>query len=639
MDPPPPNDQTYHGYTPYGRNPYYPSPPQPPYPPPQYYHNYPFPYPPSFSYPMHPPPIYYHEQAYATQHYQPQRYPIHEMPSYYPPTHLDEPNHLNSENFSGSGPSTRATRMCAGVGAHWNNSTPGHMRVDDVDRAEIYAYSSTPPEQPLSPENNQTTLEQRLNDFIRGTREENAKLKETITKEMLGEIQELRHETLSPLQVQGETDVNAVTLRSGRALPEVVPPPPPSVPAENLRMDKDETSNATQVEQALEKEIGREETQPPQPSRKGKKIMQEPPPVPKEKLPFPQRFRTDIDNAKYDKFLQMLRQLHIDMPFIDALGEMPRYAKFLKDILSNKKRLAEIATVVLGEECSTILHKDVPEKLKDPGSFTIACNIGRTTFNRALADLGASINLMPFALYRKLNLGTLKPTRMCIQLADRSTKYPRGIVEDVLVRVDKFIFLMDFVILDMDPDVEIPLILGRPFLATARALIDVGECKLVIRVGDEFASFDVTKIMKYPLDGDECFFVDYVHDELIIYGKCPKPRVSEEMVGNDGDELDEFGEEFDVGNEKRNEEDEIIQEGELKPLPTHLEYAYLGSGKELPVVIATDLSAVQKEQLIAVLKRNKEAIGWRMTEFKGINPAICTHKILLEEGAKPVAQP
>ncbi|MEQ5220379.1 retropepsin-like aspartic protease, partial [Morganella morganii] len=96
---------------------------------------------------------------------------------------------------------------------------------------------------------------------------------------------------------------------------------------------------------------------------------------------------------------------------------------------------------------------------------------GGTTFNRALADLGASINLMPFALYRQLKLGTLKPTRMSIQLADQYTKYPRGIVEDILVRVDKFIFPVDFVILDMDPDVEIPLILGRPFLATARALI------------------------------------------------------------------------------------------------------------------------------------------------------------------------
>ncbi|XP_031131853.1 uncharacterized protein LOC116033237 [Ipomoea triloba] len=211
----------------------------------------------------------------------------------------------------------------------------------------------------------------------------------------------------------------------------------------------------------------------------------------------------DIDNAKYEKFLQMLKQIHIDMPFVDVLGEMPRYAKFIKDLLSNKKRLEESATVILGEECSTIVHRDMPRKLKDLGSFTITCNIGETSFNKTLADLGASINLMSYALFRKLNLGTLKSTCMCIQLADRSTKYPRGIVEDVLVRVDKFIFSVDFVILDMDIDVEVPLILGRPFLATTRALIDVRERKLVIRVGDESASFNVTKLMKYPLEGDK----------------------------------------------------------------------------------------------------------------------------------------
>ncbi|XP_031116623.1 uncharacterized protein LOC116020278 [Ipomoea triloba] len=324
---------------------------------------------------------------------------------------------------------------------------------------------------------------------------------------MLGEIQELCHETLSPLQtiesthakiiemiqVQGENDVNAVTLRSGEALPQATIPPPKATMIEEPRKEK-EAPEVMQDKQEEERENGKEEALK-QPSQKGKEIMQEPPPIPKARLPLPQRFRTDIDNAKYDKFLQMLRQLHIDMPFIDALGEMPRYAKFLKDLLSNKKKLVESATVVLGEECFAILHKSVPRKLKDLGSFTIPCDIGRTSFNKVLVDLGASINLMPFSLYQKLNLGTLKPTRMCIQLADRSTKYPRGIVEDVLVRVDKFIFPVDFVILDMDPNVEIPLILGRPFLAITRALIDVGEGKLIIRVGDESTSFDVTKIL------------------------------------------------------------------------------------------------------------------------------------------------
>ncbi|XP_027348305.1 uncharacterized protein LOC113859824 [Abrus precatorius] len=153
---------------------------------------------------------------------------------------------------------------------------------------------------------------------------------------------------------------------------------------------------------------------------------------------------------------------------------MPKYAKFLKDLLSNNK-LEELVTVTLNEECLAILQNKMPEKLKDPGSFTLPCLIGRLIIDRALADLGASINLMPYSVFKKLGLGEPRPTRISIQLADRSIKYPRGIIEDVLVKVDKFIFPIDFVILDMDEDIDVLLILGRPFLATARAIIDVSS--------------------------------------------------------------------------------------------------------------------------------------------------------------------
>ncbi|XP_027351144.1 uncharacterized protein LOC113862248 [Abrus precatorius] len=145
---------------------------------------------------------------------------------------------------------------------------------------------------------------------------------------------------------------------------------------------------------------------------------------------------------------------------------MPKYAKFLKDLLSNRKKLEELATVTLNEECSAILQNKMPKKLKDPGSFTLPCLIGRLIVDRALGDLG---------------LGEPRPTRMSIQLADRLIKYPRGIIEDVLVKVDKFIFPVDFVILDMDEDIDVPLILGRPFLATAGAIIDVRDGKLILR--------------------------------------------------------------------------------------------------------------------------------------------------------------
>ena len=134
---------------------------------------------------------------------------------------------------------------------------------------------------------------------------------------------------------------------------------------------------------------------------------------------------------------------------------------------------------MLTEECSAILQRKIPQKLKDPGSFTISCTIGDFNFNKVLCDLGASINLMPLSIFRKLGLGEVKPTTVSLQLADRSIKHPRGIIEDVLVKVDKFIFPADFIVLHMEEDREIPLILGRPFLATCRLLIDVHQGKLI----------------------------------------------------------------------------------------------------------------------------------------------------------------
>ena len=129
--------------------------------------------------------------------------------------------------------------------------------------------------------------------------------------------------------------------------------------------------------------------------------------------------------------------------------------------------------VALTEECSAILQKKLPPKLKDPGSFTIPCTIGNLEEMQALCDLGASINLMPLSVYKRLKLGEAKHTTVTLQLADRSLAHPLGIVEDVLVKVGKFILPTDFIVLDMEEDGRIPIILGHPFLATGQALIDV----------------------------------------------------------------------------------------------------------------------------------------------------------------------
>ncbi|XP_027337033.1 uncharacterized protein LOC113850656 [Abrus precatorius] len=157
---------------------------------------------------------------------------------------------------------------------------------------------------------------------------------------------------------------------------------------------------------------------------------------------------------------------------------MSSYAEFMKELLSRKRKLEHDKTVPLTEKCSAILKRKLPQKLKDPGSFNIPCEIGNCTVGRALCDLGASINLMPLAVLKKLG------TNITLQLADKSYTYPYGVVEDLLVKIDKFIFPADFVILDMEVDANIPLILGRAFLATGRALIDVQKGELMLRVLD-----------------------------------------------------------------------------------------------------------------------------------------------------------
>ncbi|XP_022841832.1 uncharacterized protein LOC111365508 [Olea europaea var. sylvestris] len=189
--------------------------------------------------------------------------------------------------------------------------------------------------------------------------------------------------------------------------------------------------------------------------------------------PFPQRYLQKEFNEKFAKFLEVFKKIHINIPFVEALAQMPNYAKFLKEVISKKIKLEEFETVKLTEECNAILQKKLPHKLKDPGSFNILCNIGGITFDRVLCDLGATINLMCLSVFKMLGLGKVKPTTLTLQLADRSITYPKGIIEDVLVKVDKFIFLVDFAVLHMEEDEKVLLILSRPYLANERALIDV----------------------------------------------------------------------------------------------------------------------------------------------------------------------
>ncbi|XP_074265280.1 uncharacterized protein LOC141587706 [Silene latifolia] len=177
-------------------------------------------------------------------------------------------------------------------------------------------------------------------------------------------------------------------------------------------------------------------------------------------IPFPQRLARAKLEQKYGKFMHMMKGVNITMPFIDAIKEILAYGKFLKELISNKNSLNASTTVNLSKECSTILMNELPQKLEDPGSFSIPCTIGTVQIERALCDLGESISLMPLKTFKKLKGFELLPTRVSLQLADRSVIYPIGLVEDVPLKVGKLVIPCDFYVMDIPEDSKIPIILG-----------------------------------------------------------------------------------------------------------------------------------------------------------------------------------
>ncbi|KAD6119830.1 hypothetical protein E3N88_11101 [Mikania micrantha] len=306
-------------------------------------------------------------------------------------------------------------------------------------------------------------------------------------------------------QTNPNAHVKAVTTRSGGGGGEVFIPPVLMEVEESERVvppvDLDEEES---VDEEIEMETpGRvpprlvpASTAPNSESPVGKPVMFKPTSeIDLTRVPYPARLTNQKHAKEYGHFLDMFRQLKINLPFIEALQHIPKYVKFLKELLKGKDHLGEGANVSLSAGCSTLILNKLPEKLADPGMFTIPCLFGDDVRRYALADSGASINLMPYSLYKKLALGDLSPTRMTLSLADRSVKCPRGILKDVLVKVDKFVFPVDFVVMDMDADTTVLIILGRPFLRTTKAIIDVYEGKLTFRVGDESVCLKIAKSM------------------------------------------------------------------------------------------------------------------------------------------------
>ncbi|XP_062093475.1 uncharacterized protein LOC133799477 [Humulus lupulus] len=370
------------------------------------------------------------------------------------------------------------------------------------------------------------------------------------------------------------------------------------------------------------------------------------------RIPYTQRLCKHNLDKKFAKFLEVFKKLHINIPFAEALEQMPSYVKFMKEILTNKRKMGDYEIVALMEECSAILQRKLPQKLRDPGSFTIPCTIGEFEGKHALCDLGASINLMPLSAFRRLSLGEARPTIVTLQLADRSVKHPRGIIEDVFVKVDKFIFPADFIVLDMKEDENVPIILGRPFLSTGKALIDMQKGELKLRVQGEEMVFNVFKTMTYPKTSDSCFSVDVVEEVVGRKEVIEDPlKISLTVDDVDGEENEEamsylkWIKSFEPWSHKKFEE---LGEGperplpsivkppvlELKVLPDHLCYAYLGEKETLPVIVSSLLSEEEEEKLLRVLKAHKTAIGWTLADIRGIIPSTVMQRILMEDDAR-----
>ena len=212
-------------------------------------------------------------------------------------------------------------------------------------------------------------------------------------------------------------------------------------------------------------------------------------------VPFPQKLQKAKKEEQFSKFLEIFKKIEINIPFAEAITQMPNYAKFLKDILSKKKKIVKEGVVSLTTTCSAVIQKSLPAKMKDPDNFAIPCTIGKYEFKKALCDSGASINLMPLSVVQRLSFGELTLTAITLQMDDRSMAQLEGVLEDVPVKVGKFIFLVDFVVMKMEEDTQVPLLLGRPFLAIGAALIDVQKGELTLRVGNEAVHFNLNKIL------------------------------------------------------------------------------------------------------------------------------------------------
>ncbi|RDX97718.1 hypothetical protein CR513_19469, partial [Mucuna pruriens] len=319
-------------------------------------------------------------------------------------------------------------------------------------------------------------------------------------------------------------------------------------------------------------------------------------------VPFPTWTISARKLESDEELLKMFQKVEINIPLLDAIKQIPKYAKFLKKLCVHKRKkmkgsveAGDIVLALTKNEEFTTGAQALPKKCRDLEIFSIPCTIGECTFVDAMLDLGALINVMPMSIYKALNFGDLEPTRMTIQLANRSIVQPLGVLEDVLVQVNELIFPVDFYVLDMEDETSgkgSTLIMGRSFLMTARTKIDVHARMLSMEFGDTLVQFNIFEAMKHPTEDHSLFGIDLI-DELKFFISTTTPGIKTIA-----------------------QSPEICLPGYRTTIPNyHCQQSPLGARRQ-----------------------HKKAIGWKLSDLPGINPSIYMHKILMEEEFKPIRQ-
>nr|GEV61891.1 reverse transcriptase domain-containing protein [Tanacetum cinerariifolium] len=412
-------------------------------------------------------------------------------------------------------------------------------------------------------------------------------------------------------------------------------------------------------------------------------LVSAPKPNPKSLILYPSRRNNERNrekaNNQIEKFYQIFKDMSFEISFADAFILMPKFSPTLKALIGNKEKLSEMARTPLNEHCSTILLKKLPKNLGDPGKFLIPCDFPGMAECLALADLGASINLMPFSLWKILSIPDLIPTCITLDLADRSISHPVGVAEDVYVKVGSFHFLADFVVVDFDDDPRVPLILRRSYLKTERALIDVFEAELTLRVGKEAITFNLDQTSRYStnysymtakrIDIIDMACEEYSQEVLgfsdVISSGNPtsyyEPIISTTSLtltpfeNSDFllEEVDAFLAIEDDSTSLEFYQPYLEPEGDIllleaflnddPSLPSPYQGNYLlGVRKELKICEAKSDKSLIDEPLEIELKDLPPHLEYAFLEgddkLPGIDPEFCTQKILMEEDFKPAVQ-